>query len=169
MDGLITFERERIVHLDAGTYHWVSSKYFRIGTDRPDDDLLTALVHHPQYRDHYAGGSPDQQGAHNLHGPYQLHRISAESFHRISADTAQTQLHQWADQASGTISAAVQDSLDRWVYPMLATDDVFELRDPGPDAVHDWGWVVGAANGFHEFIAIDRTDRLMTLIVAADD
>ncbi|MFJ4657994.1 hypothetical protein ACIP5Y_42565 [Nocardia sp. NPDC088792] len=169
MDDPIAFDHEQMVHLDSGTYHWVSLKAFRITADRPDTELLAALVRHPQYRDNYAGGGPDDQSSPSLHGPYLLDRISADSFNHLSPGTAQTLLQQWADRASGTVSVAVQDELNRWVYPVLTDSVVFELPDLTHDAEHDWGWIVGAINGFHELVAIDRPSRVMTLVVASDD
>lgn len=169
MDDPIAFDHERMIHLDCGTYHWVSLKAFRITADRPDADLLTALIHHPQYRDSYAYGGPDDQSSPSLHGRYRLDHISVDSFNHLSPQIAQLSLRQWADRASGTVSAAVQDELDRWVYPLLTDGALFELPSLGQDAEHDWGWVVGAVSGFHEIVAIDRLGLVMTLVVAADD
>lgn len=169
MDDPIAFDHGRMIHLDSGTYHWVSLKAFRITADRPDTDLLAALIRHPQYRDSYAGGGPDDQSSSSLYGRYRLDRISADSFNQLSPRTAQLSLQQWADRAGGDVSATVQEELNRWLYPVLADSAVFELPRLGQDAEHDWGWVVGAVNGFHEIVAIDRPGRVMTLVVASDD
>ncbi|WP_405496120.1 hypothetical protein [Nocardia sp. NBC_00511] len=169
MDDPIAFDHEQLIHLDSGPYHWVSLKAFTITASRSDKDLIAAMIRHPQYRDNYAGGGPDDQSSPSLHGPYRLDLISADSFIHLSSTTAQLSLRQWAERASRTVSATVQTELDRLVYPVLTNSAVFELPSLGQDAQHDWGGVVGAINGFHELVAINRPGRVMTLVVAADD
>lgn len=170
MPSLITFESERTIHMGANTRHWVSVKTFRIDKDSPDENsILTALISDPQYRDHYAGGSPDNQGSHLLHGPYRLDHISVQSFRRIDPHAAKALLQHWAAQACADPSAAVEAGLDEWVYSELINNDLFQLQDMCPGAKHEWGWVVGAINGFHELVAIDRTNSRLTLVVASDD
>lgn len=169
MDDPLAFDNERMVHLDRGTYHWVSVKRFRITADHQAPELLAALVHHPQYRDNYAGSGPDDQSSPNLHGPYLLDRIHSDTFTRIAPSAAQDLLRQWATRACGTVSSAVQSDLDHWVYSTLPGSTVFELPNMRPDAEHDWGWVVGAINGFHELVTVNQSSRVLTLIVASDD
>lgn len=162
----ITFEHERTVHLDQGTHHWVSIKQFRIDPAQPDHSLLAALVADPRYRDHYAGGDAAD---HDHHGPYRLEHISAETFQPVGGAAAREVLELWAgDATGGAPSAHVQRDLEQHVYPVLVGPSLFHLPDLRPGAEHDWGWVVGQ-QGFHEFVAVDRVEHIMTLIVASDD
>lgn len=165
----LAFERERTVHLAPGTYRWVSLKTFRIDADQSDGDLLDTLIRHPQYRDHYAGGSPGSQGPHRLHGPYQLDFISTEGFHPIDSHEAQTMLQRWVAEVHDPVPTVLQDELNQCVYSVLPGATVYRLADLHADSVHAWGWVVGSSGGFHELVATDRTSGLLTLIVASDD
>ncbi len=45
---------------------------------------------------------------------------------------------------------------------------VYKLRNPGPDAEHAYGGVVGLT-GFHEFVVIDRCAGIARVLVASDD
>lgn len=169
VDQPIVFDREDIVHLDKGTYHWVSLKWFGIDSDQSDRMLLEALVAHWQYHDHYAGVPVADQIHHRLHGPYRLECISAETFRPAHAAAAQALVQAWAVAAtSKELSPRIRRDLDQRVYAALDTDSLFQLPDLRPDAEHEWGWVVGR-RAFHEFVAINRADRTMILIVAADD
>ena len=45
---------------------------------------------------------------------------------------------------------------------------LYRLVDPGTAHEHNYGFVIGAC-GFHEFVAIDRANHLVRLVVATDD
>ncbi|MET9492379.1 hypothetical protein [Nocardia sp. NPDC006630] len=167
MDSPLTFETERSVLLDRGTYHWARLQTFRIDSARPVSELLTALVAHPRYRDHFATAF-EGQGIHTLHGPYRVECIAADTFRPISSTSARILLQDWADNAGVPVSREIQAELDTQVFPLLEAPELLQLPDLRPDAQHDWGWVVGV-DGFHELVAIDQADRVLTLIVAADD
>ncbi|WP_327141321.1 hypothetical protein [Nocardia sp. NBC_01327] len=167
MDSALTFDTGRLVLLDRGTYRWVSLKRFRIDSARPVSELLSALVAHPSYRDHFASAF-ETQGIHTLHGPYRVECITADTFRSINSSSARTLLQDWAGNAGVPVSREVQAELDTQVFPLLEAPELFQLPDLRPDAQHDWGWVVGV-DGFHELVAIDQADRVLTLIVAADD
>jgi hypothetical protein len=53
---VLRFAGETMIHLERGTYQWVSIKRFEASGDLADAELLAALISHPQYHDHYAGG-----------------------------------------------------------------------------------------------------------------
>jgi len=169
VDEPVVFEHEQLVHLDKGTYHWVSLKQFRIDPSLADKDLLRALINHSAYHDDYAGQDAIDQDHHSLHGPYRLECIAPDTFRPARAAISESLLQAWAEEASDrSISPQVQQALDRAVYSLLSDDSLYQLPDLRPDAEHDWGWVVGR-EAFHEYVAIDRRRELLTLIVAADD
>lgn len=164
----IGFEHARLVHMDRGTRQWVSVKVFRIDPGASTPELLAALLAHRQYRDHYAGGLPEEQGEHRMHGPYRLECITLDSFRPIETEGAVATVRGWA-AAGKPVSAGTQRDLDMLVYPALATPELYELSDLHSTAEHDWGWVVGHLAGFHELIAIDRIRCSLALLVASDD
>src|SRR2546422_11717634 len=100
MDQPIVFDHEQMVHLDKGTYHWVSIKQFRIDSTQSDRTLLDALVAHGQYHDHYAGGDAADQDHHSWHGPYRLEYISADTFRPVRPTVTQALLQAWAKAAT---------------------------------------------------------------------
>lgn len=154
-----------MVHLDDGTYAWVSIRRFRVADVEEDDRaLLDALIAHPEYRDDYAGGGADPTN--EIHGPYRLGAITPETFEVSSSDEARRVIQEWADEDEPQ-SLQTQDRLRQIVYPLLR-GTIYRLPDLRAHAEHEWGWVVGL-RGFHEFVVIDRGDRTLALVVASDD
>jgi len=164
---VITFLGGELVHLDQGSYAWVSLKRFEIDPIATDSELLAALIDHPQFHDHYAGEPAEEQTHHSLHGPYHLKAISVHSFVHTNAGDAQGQIRAWADSPSPSLPET-HERLRSRVYPVLHSATIYQLRALGADAKHDWAGVIGA-NGFLEFIAIARDRGELTLAVASDD
>jgi hypothetical protein len=55
------------------------------------------------------------------------------------------------------------------VAPLIVgADEIHRLTVPRDGNEHDCGWIVGTG-GFHEFIAIDRAAKVLTVIIATDD
>jgi hypothetical protein len=156
-----------MIHLEAGTFQWVSIKRFESNGDLPDAELLAALIGHPQYHDHYAGGDIEHQGRHNLHGPYDLAHITTASFVPTTAADGRQLVQSWADSLCPQ-PVDVQKELGDQVYATLDAASVYQLPDLRPGAQHEWGWVVGST-GFHEFVAISQDRTRLVLIVASDD
>jgi hypothetical protein len=156
-----------MVHMDSGTFMWVSIKRFSIESDGTDEELIAALLADRQYRDHYAGQDPVEQLQDDLHGPYWLRAISISSFEPGDSETAKQALQAWAD-APEPQTQDTQERLQREVYPLLKGGAVYHLPDLRPSAQHDWGWVVGQG-GFHEYVVVDRDAASVSLIVASDD
>lgn len=50
-----------LLHLDKGKYQWIDVRRFRGNPELSDDELLAALLAHPQYHDDYQGLAPDEQ------------------------------------------------------------------------------------------------------------
>lgn len=156
-----------MIHLERGTFQWVSIKRFEANGDLADAELLAALISHPQYHDHYAGGDPAEQGPHNLHGPYDLAHITSASFVPTTAATGRHVIQSWADSLCPQ-PAEVRKELAEQVFAVLDSGSVYQLPDLRPTAQHEWGWVVGQL-GFHEFVAISQDKATLVLIVASDD
>lgn len=146
---------------------WVSIKTFRCAPDASDEALLTALIAHRQYRDHYAGEDPEEQAQDDLHGPYWLAAITPSSFAPIDIGAATREIQAWADDFEGQGEES-QRRLASQVFPLLAGDQIYRLADLRQTAEHEWGWVVGNA-GFYEYVVIDRPNPRLSLLVASDD
>lgn len=170
--SLLTFVDHELVHLDKGALCWVDIKRFVIGDVNADDrSLLEALIADRQYRDHYAGQDPVDQDQDNLHGPYWLRAITPEMFELSRRDLsrrdeAERTIQSWADEPEPQ-SAETQTGLRHAVYPLL-TGAIYRLLNLRDQAEHEWGWVVGT-RGFHEFVAVDRDQQTLVLLVASDD
>ena len=170
MTELLLFVSHELVHFNILGYDtWVDLKFFEIRPEASDIALLTSLTAHEQYHDHYAGQDPTEQTHHSLHGPYRVEAVARVSFQAVSADSARDELMKWAwswvQEADGPQAEAM---LAAEVLPRVEGDAVFRLPDLRQTDQHDWGWVVGVS-GFHEIVAIDRSSRLLTLLVASDD
>ncbi|MGW5559585.1 hypothetical protein ACWER9_20490 [Micromonospora sp. NPDC003944] len=148
------------------TFQWVHVNRFELPeTDVPDDILVAALISHEWFGDNYATG-PEPGGDPERHGPYWRDGITPDCYDRIDAETAERCLRAWAEQFAPA-PAHLRPELQREVYqPLPVADRVYRLRELGSAAFHDWG---GVHNEFHEFLLIDRVNRTLTQIVAADD
>lgn len=164
---------DRSVRMAPGLYMWCKLIEFAIVDARVDDrDLLASVITHRRYRDHCAGAFAAQDH-HDLHGPYRIECITVGGFAQSSAADALQILYAWpgtdlAPQHAGSMVLS-QEIIGAWVAPILAhADAIYQLALPRQGNEHDWGWVVGGS-GFHEYMAIDRADRAITLIIASDD
>jgi hypothetical protein len=146
------------------TYQWVDIQRFQLA-ELVDDDaaIVTALIEHDRFGNDYAGQPGDSP---ERHGPYWRDRITLDCYDPIGIEDAERQLRTWAEQFA-PVPEHLRPELQREVYqPLRPADRLYQLRDLGQAAFHDWG---GVHNEFHELVLIDRVNRTLTLIVAADD
>jgi hypothetical protein len=62
-----------------------------------------------------------------------------------------------------------QEIVGAWIAPLIiGADELLRLTVPREGNEHECGWIPGTG-GFHEFIAIDRTDHVLIVIIATDD
>lgn len=148
------------------TRQWLKIKVFALPADVDDQTALALLISHVRYRDSYAGtGDKDMV---DIHGPYRLDAITADSFTVADPAEVQTLIATWAE-FYGPWRQGDRDAMDREVYARIdAATAIYGLPDMRATARHDWGEVVGG-DGFHEFVAINRTSGELALIVASDD
>lgn len=146
-------------------FRWINIKRFRLPADEPGgQDVLAALIANVQFRDDYAGGGVQPDGT--RHGPYWTRSVTVDAYRAVTRDDAATTLRTWADR-HGPLPGTLADVLAREVHPAVRTaTSCYELPDLGREAFHGWG---GVHTDFHEFVAIDRPESSLTLIVAADD
>ncbi|SIN41224.1 hypothetical protein [Micromonospora cremea] len=162
----LTYTGHLFINFANQTFQWVHINRFGLpATDEPDVALLAALTGHDSFGDNYATG-PGPGGDPERHGPYWRDQITPDCYDLIEAGIAERCLRSWAEQFA-PVPGRVRPELQRAVYqPLHAADRVYQLRDLGPAAFHDWG---GVHNDFHEFVLVDRTSRTLAQIVAADD
>lgn len=163
----VWYLEDRITHRDSRTDQWIDIKTFGIGDGFNDLTLIKNMLDQPAYADDYQG-SPRGEQPGGVHGPYRLDAVDAAAFIPVAADEAHSLLGAWADQTSlhSDVTPAVLASS---VYAIIeAADRIYRFPMLSQDSLHEKGWVVGIS-GFHEFIAIDRTEHRLSVIVASDD
>jgi hypothetical protein len=167
--GPLSYVGQSAFSLDEGTWAWVMLTVFAAEPKAATPDLLRALLAESTYQDDYVGSGPGAPA----HGPYRLECLSAESFAPVSPEEARSVIQDWAVELAdwandAPVSEKLQTRLDRQVYSLFDGAEVLRLPEPGPKETHDFAWILGI-HGYHEFLAIDRTSRRLTVVVATDD
>lgn len=170
MRTTLTFLDHRTVHLDSGTFFWVSIKSFQIDGNASDETLLADLIAHLQYRDTYAAPASESLVEASIHGKFRLGCISVDSFVPYTHEEVQDDLEQWTHpvEHNNYPDFDTVGLLKSAVLPLLANCVLYKLANMSNETWHEWGWVVGHG-GFHEYVAIDRRVSTLLLIVASDD
>jgi hypothetical protein len=160
----LVYQDKIVILLPA--YQWFSIKLFRL-PDEPIDDreALGLLLRHVRYRDSYA--SSVFEDSVSIHGPYCLDAITTGSFTAADPESVQTTLRAWSGQVV-PVPDIERDQAERELYARVRTATSCYRLVLGPEAQHDWGWVVGMT-GFYEFVLIDRRAGTLALVVASDD
>jgi hypothetical protein len=146
-------------------FRWVDLKRFRLSPESAASDelVLRSLIDVDQFADGYAGGGTDP--AAGLHGPYQLGRISPQSYELVDASAAIGVVDRWARQYGG-LPGPLAEALEEQVYaPIRNATGVYRLKELGEDAFREF--VVHGE--FYELVIIDRATSTLSLVVAADD
>ncbi|WP_329134563.1 hypothetical protein OG552_19285 [Streptomyces sp. NBC_01476] len=164
-DAFINFRDYKFRGAKSHGFSWVSVKHLRLAPDAvSDEELLTALVGHEQFRDDYAGGGVLPDGP--RHGPYWLRSVTPDVYETVSLEKGVQILREWLSRFEDA-PAELEADLQQEVFDrMAAADHLYYLGELGDEAVHGWGRV---HEYFHEFVLIDRSAGRITLLVAADD
>lgn len=145
-------------------YQWVDIKVFRIDAVRDDKELLRLLIGAEQFRDGYIGAGVEPAGV--VHGPYFREHISPDSYTQVFSESVVDLVTAWVNNC-GVVPESLWEAVNRLVFePVGAADSLFLLRRLDPSTVVDYGFI---HTEFHEIVTIDRTERIVQLIVAADD
>jgi hypothetical protein len=161
---------DMLVHLEERSYSWCMLLRFAFDGQPPAAELISWLLAHPRYQDGCWSRWTAPEG---IHGPYRLEALSVQGFEPCSAAAAVHILNDWpASNLCPWVSSEMllsQEIVAAWVSPLLIrADEIYRLTVPREGNEHDAGWVVGFG-GFHEFIAIDRRNAELTLIIGSDD
>lgn len=152
-----------------GTYQFFEIRRFALppGDETSDRHVLAALIGSPGYRGSFVGTGDEDP---TIHGPYWAAAITADLFVPVSADDAETWLRTWAEYAT-QLPKTVRAEVESEVYARLqAATSVYQLPTLPADANEtEWRLGLGICAGFHEFVAIDRPQGVVTLVIATDD
>jgi hypothetical protein len=161
-------------HLPMGdnTFMWIQVTSYDF-TGESDEALLTAMIGSEQYAYDYA--SPfDGHATHEneaVHGRWFRDRVKPERFRRCSVVEAAEVIRAWSEDGWVEPDYRLpQEALDHLaaVQERFSQGALYRLDNPGEDDEHEYGFVTGA-EGFHEFVVIDRAASTLDLIVATDD
>ncbi|MFD4434148.1 hypothetical protein [Nocardia sp. NPDC058497] len=146
-------------------FQWVDVRTFMIPDSAANDDaVIDEVLRTVEYRDDYVGGGIDVDGI--RHGPYWISSLSPSSFDLIDHKDAVDVLDRWL-QNCGLVPAALRAELGSSVNDALAgADSIYLLKDLGDSAKNDYG---NLHMEFHELMAIDRSAKVVSLIVLTDD
>ncbi|MGW7456688.1 hypothetical protein [Streptomyces sp. NPDC054797] len=143
---------------------WVHIKRFHLSPVSPaDQDLLAALIAHPEFRDTYDGAGVWLEPR---HGQWWSDRITPGTYTAVDQASAAGTIHTWA--TSGVpLPPGLDARLHEAVYaPIRHATSRYALGALPENAQHDYGPI---HIEFHEFVLIDRRLGTLTLLVAADD
>ncbi|KRF24363.1 hypothetical protein [Phycicoccus sp. Soil803] len=148
--------------------------HFVIDVDQDDADVLASLISSPGYAHDYASPFQSESAPFGkpVHGRWVLSEIDVGRFEPSTAGRTEADLHRWANEQDWTDPEyrqppEVMHQLGA-VYSLLRVGNIYKLRNPGPEAEHDYGDVTGGL-GFHEFVVIDRANADLHVIVASND
>jgi hypothetical protein len=160
------------VHLADGMYSFCVLLRYAFDGQPSAAELIEAVLSHPRYDDMFISRWTGPCG--DVHGPYRLETLTVEGFRPCSTATALANLMDWpATNLSPWVSKELmlsQEIVAAWISPLIiGADEIYRLSVPREGNEHDCGWIPGFAAGFHEFITIDRSNAILTVIVATDD
>jgi hypothetical protein len=146
-------------------FQWIDIKMFHLAVfDAGDQDILDAVIHSVEFRDDYVGGGVDPNG--NVHGPYWLDRITANSYVPVDTEAVLSSIHDWTRHC-GTLPSQLQKFLNEKVtMPIQSAASRYELVDLDKSAKNDYADI---HNEYHEFVLINRSAGHVALLVATDD
>lgn len=149
-------------------FRWVHIKCFRLPAETTDtvgnQDLLAALIAHPEFRDTYDGA---EVWLEPRHGQWWSDRITPDTYLAVDEATAAGVVSGWAASEPATLPVALEARLREAVYePIRRATSRYVLAPLPEDARHDYGPIHGE---FHELVLIDSDLGVLDLVVAADD
>ncbi|PJM97911.1 hypothetical protein CG740_38570 [Streptomyces sp. CB01201] len=145
-------------------YRWVQIKRFHLPPGSPtDQDLLTALIAHPEFRDTYDGAGLWLEPR---HGQWWADRITPGTYEAVGEPSATGTIRAWATSGA-SLPPDLNARLQEAVYtPIRQATSRYALGALPEDAHHDYGPI---HNEFHELVLIDHHLGTLALLVAADD
>ncbi|MHC5262076.1 hypothetical protein ACYSUO_29665 [Streptomyces sp. UC4497] len=145
-------------------YRWVHIKRFHLPLGSPtDQDLLTALIAHPEFRDTYDGAGLWLEPR---HGQWSADRITPGTYAAVDESSAISTISAWANNGAPLPSDLTARLQEAAYTPIRQATSRYALGSLPEDAHHDYGPI---HIEFHELVLIDRRLGVLALLVAADD
>lgn len=170
----LRFLSSEIVHMDRSTFMWIQVTAFALDLGLSDRKVISALISSPEYAHDYASPFDAHSAIKEpaVHGRWMRSSITVESFVPCTAASAEDRLHSWATEQEWTEQSSPRPLEVRQrlhgVCTLLRAGTLYELRNPGADQEHEYGFVTGSM-GFHELLVIDRNAHCVYIVVASDD
>ena len=142
---------------------WIDVKHFGFTGDQSDQQLLSALVSHHQFRDGYIGSGPRDQP---VHGPYWLVAVTCERYELIESSAGIESLDEFCRLGDRNPPRSLAEDIDSVVRRRIKRSTALFRLPPLENAQHDSGWVLGE---FRELVAICRERREVSLVVMGSD
>jgi hypothetical protein len=146
-------------------FRWIDTKRFELLVPEWSDwSILDALIANSEFPDDYVGGGVDLEGL--RHGPYWRARISPETYRQIEVLSALNVFEDWL-AGCGEIPALLGSEITRQIRnPIRTATSCYLLEELDSSASNDYADI---HIEFHEFVAINRIEKSVLLIVATDD
>jgi hypothetical protein len=157
-------DRRTVARFDDLSYRWVELKRFSVDPDRAPHDILAALIEHPEYHDTFLGS--EAEPSENVHGPYRLDMISADTYREVDGPDCVAVFREWMNVPGTVPDAHVEGDLREVLTLIEAADRCYRLADLGEHAQNDVGWIIG---DFLELIVITRASCELSLVIGAAD
>lgn len=142
---------------------WIDIKHFNFVEDQDDQQLLSALISHQQFRDGYIGQGPGDQP---VHGPYRLDAITCEKYELIESNVGINCLDNFCRLYDRSPPSCLAEDIDSVVRRRLKLSTSLFRLPPLEAAQHECGWVL---DEFHELVTICRTQREVSLVIMGSD
>jgi hypothetical protein len=180
MPRALSFAGREVIWFADLSYRWIDIASFAMPAEvESDGDLLRLLLADPRFADTYDGPRELWQPGGHAHGPYRLERISVEDYQALGAAEAKAYIGEFVWQSPETPNLTIHGPASpppdaktpREIEAQLArmidgAQSAYRLRDLGAGSHHEGGEVLWF---FHELVLLDRSRRMLHLLVAAVD
>jgi hypothetical protein len=160
---VLDFTSTVILYFRDNSFRWVDVKHFTFEAEGSARDVLAALVAHRQFREGYIGGPVGEQ---DVHGPYHLDRISAESYEQVDQPSALAWVRDFCGLYEAHPSAALAADLQCIVERRIAQASGIYRLPVLEEARHEAAAILLE---FRELVLIDQAARELALVVMGVD
>ena len=151
------------VLFDDRSYRWIDVKRFPWDGIGEDQEVLTALIESPHYRDSYIAA--DQHGALTVHGPYRVADISSGDFERVTSEAAEAVVGEFSNLYDSPPETVVHAQIESIVLRRLRAAACYRLPRLA-QAEHECAFVLLE---FRELVLLSRGPGEVVLVVMAID
>ena len=123
--------------------------------DTPDSEVLTALIKHTRYRDHYSSPESWSSTTEPIHGPYDLTLLDASHFRPLPNGEVEAEMRALLDDAEhyGALAETLTKARAMGELLLDGGGRVYDLSRRDDIPLHSWGWVLGS--DWHEIVRVD--------------